>query len=252
MTSFFRKTTLRASLFCAFLTLMGSSNAQEPLKVGVNEAGAEPYLIRDSKNNVTAGLALDISRMVADQMELKLSISYYSRRRLMRELRLGNLDLVCFVDRKWELNPDDFYWSGSLLTTNEIIIRLKSTPPVLNTQTFNSTRIGTIIGYQYPKLDDVFNRGGLIRENAPSAISMLNKIFAKRTTYGLIESIQYDYFLKISPMGEHFARDTLTFDKNVLECAMSKLSKINPEIFLHSFDKLKTKNLDHELLEKYR
>ncbi|MES2102966.1 MAG: transporter substrate-binding domain-containing protein [Pseudomonadota bacterium] len=227
-------------------------HAEGVLRFGINEANPEPYIFRDPAGKIVAGIGIELPNLIASQSGLKPVRLPISRNRIESALRDGTVDVICLVNKKWVNDVKDFHWSGAMFSTAELLVRRHDAGEVKNLQELKGQIVGTVIGYSYPPLDEALRSGVVKREDAPTELNMLKKMLAGRSRYGLIDSINYDYFLRDPANKSMFASRPLILGSNDVECGVSKKSRVPYAQLAAAFQTIARKKLAEEIVAKYR
>ncbi|MES2072137.1 MAG: transporter substrate-binding domain-containing protein [Pseudomonadota bacterium] len=244
----------------AFLLLAGlaptvyhlPSHAEEVLRFGINEANPEPYIFRDRQGQIISGIGVELPDLIAKQMGLKSRRLPISRNRIESALLDGSVDVICLVNKKWIRNVGDFYWSGPMFSTTELLVRRHDAKQVSSLKDLRGQIVGTVTGYSYPALDQALRSQAVIREDAPTELNMLKKMLVDRSKYGMIDSINYHYFLRDPANRKMFASRPLALETNSVECGISKKSSLPYQRFAAAFQSIASRKLAEEIIAKYR
>ncbi len=229
-----------------------SGHAEGILRFGINEANPEPYIFRDPTGTIVSGIGIELPSLIARQSGLTPVRLPISRNRIESALRDGTVDVICLVNKKWVSSVKDFYWSGTMFSTTELLVRRHDADDIQSLKGLKGQTVGTVTGYSYPPLDEALHSGAVMREDAPTELNMLKKMLAGRSKYGLIDSINYDYFLRDPANKSMFASHPLILGTNDVECGVSKKSRVPYEQLAAAFQAIARKKLAEEIVAKYR
>ncbi|GGC60304.1 substrate-binding periplasmic protein [Undibacterium terreum] len=228
------------------------SHAEELLRFGINEANPEPYIFRDKSGAIVSGIGIELPDLIARESGLVPSRIAISRKRIESALQDGTVDVICLVNKKWIKNVADFYWSGPMFSTTELLVRRWDADDIKDIKELNGQVLGTVTGYSYPSLDKALQSHSVIREDAPTELNMLKKMIADRSKYGVIDSINYHYFLRNLANKSMFADQPLALETNMVECGISKKSRIPYPRLATAFQNISKKKLAEDIIAKYR
>lgn len=242
--------SLLLGFILVFHPLPGRS--EDILRFGINEANPEPYIFRDGTGAIVSGIGVELPELIARQSGLTPRRLAISRNRIESALQDGTVDVICLLNKKWVKEVNDFYWSGPMFSTTELLIRRHDANAIKDLKELKGRVVGTVTGYSYPAIEKAMRAGTVIREDAPTELNMLKKMMADRSEYGIIDSINYYYFLRDPASREMFANPPLALGTNQIECGISKKSRIPYQRLAAAFQSIARKRLAEEIIAKYR
>lgn len=210
------------------LALAGSAQAT-PLTVGVTENDAAPSLVflRTPQLQLTGGLWKDLLDEVGRRLGREVRYLPLARKRLGSYLQSGDIDLACNSNPAWWDEPRLFYWSLPLGEQIERFVTPAHTRQrITDLSQLNGMRIGTIIGYHYPRLDDAFANGAQ-RIDQQQGNLQLRAVATNVVDIAVIDELSYAWWQKHnSTEARQVTLQPLVLSRQPLSCALSRRSSL--------------------------
>jgi len=170
-----------AIILCIFNSFAFGSPQNKTITISYPKAGWAPYLLVNDNNN--KGIMIDVLSIITDQLGYKLLIQPLPTKRTSMYLEIGGADCRPKA-REWVDNPDEYYWTDSIVTSEDIFIFRKGDFANINTakdiEQSNIKVVGTILGYKYPSLETVFSTGKVSRHDIKSTPLLIHFLNLKR------------------------------------------------------------------------
>lgn len=158
------------NILLILLSISFTCSAQEKVlfKVGFGEHNNPPYaIIKDGK--LVSGIIKDITEAIAKEINLDVEYIYIPKKRQERFLLNQKIDSLIISNEKWLINSDKFHWSQPLFLEQDILVTNTNKPfDIKQFSDLEYMSVGTIHGYFYPSLEDLFAKGKLIRSDVKS------------------------------------------------------------------------------------
>ena len=159
----------------------------------------KPPLILDQATG--RGLYNDVLSYLNKQNSVyRFELQYLPRRRLDLLLKTGKLDgLVMGVNPVWfdDRNEQKFLWSLPFMSDTDEIVSSRDRPfDYTGPKSMLGMRIGTVLGYYYPGLNELLAEGKIQRDDASSDENSFRKLMAGRVDAAIVSRSQYDYEMK--------------------------------------------------------
>ncbi len=171
---------------------------------------------------ISGGLLKDLGEVLAKRMGYTARFHTVPGKRVALALAHGEADGVCFVMPGWI--DGQFKWTRPNIAGAGVVVAHVNAPVVKKVQALRNERIGTVLGYRHPELDDILGSASFKRDDAPSVQHAIAKLVAGRTRYALIDQLTIAYFLKIHPTTP--LRIDLSYVKFKASCAFSLTSPV--------------------------
>lgn len=152
-------------LFCGLLLspmLANADNGPEEtnprsLRLNVSPKGYPPYLIVDGDE--VSGIVWDVVSDIAKKMLIELEPVRIPRKRVDQMIQSGYLDATSRAI-EWTEQPDDFLFTDTIVPVEEVFFYPSSRGLAFNDLSDLESKVFlTHLGYQYPYLQDLFDRG---------------------------------------------------------------------------------------------
>jgi ABC-type amino acid transport substrate-binding protein len=218
-------------LFVTLLTVGKSVKASEPFIIGIPE-NAPISIIEGDKPK---GLMGDLIATVFNNMGLEYKAISVPFARMYKWVETGKIDLALSVLETPERQKKAYYSVPVLAEYNLILSKNGQTLDANNATGLKSIRLGGILGFTYPALENA---------NIPILRERSHLVNLKKMTRGsldgiIIGSIVGPYWVKKAGMQERVAYSSHAINKIDLRIALSKsrfskedLNKINQNILL--------------------
>lgn len=176
------------------LALMsGTALAEEdPLRFSIIESGVMPMVqIRDGQ--AVDGILRDLSMSLADKVGRQARLLVLPRMRVHRALLNGEIDVRCYVNPDWLTDSYPGYlWSAPFMVQRDLLVS-RSAQPVAP-EGLAGQSIGTVLGFNYPTLNALFDNGQLRRNDARTQGLVLRKLAAGRYDYAISNELALLWF----------------------------------------------------------
>ncbi|WP_373974809.1 transporter substrate-binding domain-containing protein [Chitinibacter sp. SCUT-21] len=184
---------LRLMIFT--LALSSTSAAEKAIRVVVDSAWNSPQVIYQDGHPV-AGVFIELFAQIAKNLNAQLKLQVLPRKRLLFALEKNQADVLCHINPKWLDTPLPVdRWSGPFLPQENVIIQAPNHPIVpINLEQTSHLNLGTVLGYQYPKIADAIRRGIIRRIDSPNQAVLLKNTQDGKLPYSIANRINVDYF----------------------------------------------------------
>lgn len=186
--------TRAAALLLAW-ALGGPVHAAEPLRFIAPLNHTMPFGGYED-GRLSTGIIKDISDAIAARLGRPAVYVMVPPRRVAQTLAAGEADGVCYVARGWI--DGDFHWSPPVLDSIGIVAAHPGAPAIAALAELADQPLGTVHAYRYPEFDQVLGTR-FVRDDAPSMLTNLRKLAARRTAYALTEQITLEYYNRLHP-----------------------------------------------------
>jgi ABC-type amino acid transport substrate-binding protein len=187
---------LSLSLSCVW---PASCHAQQ-LVFAVSTGSAMPMTeFRDGA--LAGGLLKELGDALARELHLTPRYLPQPRKRVEEALLSGHADVLCDLRPEW-LERKDWLWSEAIFSNTQIIASRADTAPVQRLAQLDQLRVGTILGYYYPQLEQALGEPlsvHFVRDEAASDDLNLAKLLRHRYAYMVTNALYFDYQLKTHP-----------------------------------------------------
>ncbi|PHV11191.1 substrate-binding periplasmic protein [Chitinimonas sp. BJB300] len=241
-------------LLCAVLPMVLAAQvaeAAESLRFGVTLSSTMP----DAKfqgERLVGGIMYDLGQALSIQLAMKVSFVTLPWKRVDSAVRAGKADLLCELIPQWTVSPDEYVWSGPLFDLSDVIFAHETTPEpkTIADMPVDST-IGGVLGYHYPALDPFFSNGRYTREDAVTQQSVILKLAAGRTKYGISDALVLSWYKRINP-NHHLSGWQLVISRVGSQCGVPLKGKVPPEKIINALQELKRNGSIEKILNNYR
>ncbi len=184
------------------LLTVNASAAEPPLRFSVAESWSMP-LVQLDNYQPTAGILFEIMQSLARQVGREAEYHVLPRLRVQAALERGEVDIRCYAAQAWVPHlSGDYFWSLPILYQRDLLIASAETAAGPYPDQFDNEIIGTVLGYNYPDLQYLFDNHQLVREDARSQEQTLRKLIAGRYHYAVSSQLVLDWLNRDLPANQ--------------------------------------------------
>lgn len=221
------------------------------LKVIVSESNPAPYAYFSVDGKLSGGISKLLIDEVGRRMAAQIDYLDVPRARIEPWVKQGKADIACFLNPDWVSEADKFNWTAPLFYSQQLIIRRQSSSEIRAIMDLYRKRVGTNHGFRYPELDDAFSSKQIIRDDAHSLISNLQRLAQGRLDAVMTVDLTYWDVMKSHQFQEKFAADPLWTAPSPVYCAVSPHSVHRLEI-LKQFNDLTSEGFVLKVIKPYQ
>lgn len=226
-------------------------NAAPKLIVGYGAHDAAPYAMTEA-GYLTHGIIKDVIEELSDELNVDVEFLEVPRKRYARYLVANRIHLILISNPEWLGYSKDFDWSIPIFQETDVLVLAADKPTISQLNQLNGMRLGTIRGYIYPQLTELFNTKQLIRSDVRSMD--LNFIRLKK---GWIDAfvdsnILINYHLTQIEQSEYYQIAPLVISEHNIQAALAKGAPITIAQFNQALDKLKQNGVIDAILNRYK
>ncbi|MES3021310.1 MAG: ABC transporter substrate-binding protein [Pseudomonadota bacterium] len=208
---------IRWPISCVLLACALNAQAHTAALVVLVDTATEMPMARFKQFRLVDGIHKDIGEALAARMGRSARFTSLPRKRLSKALETGEVDLVCSYVPEWL--PGKFGWSIPFIPITQVLITRSDAPRPRSLADLSGERVGTVLGYSHPELEQALGKG-FLREDAPNSEANLRKLSAGRLQHAVTGKSFIEYRLKLGdpPLGLH---PPLDVTKYMGQCAVS-------------------------------
>ncbi|AFY00401.1 substrate-binding periplasmic protein [Bdellovibrio bacteriovorus] len=208
-----------------------------------------PWYFADSGAS-PKGITADYVRALANELGRKIDILVLPKFRIRENSQKNKIDLNCYTSREWaQVREADVFWSEPLFTSKNLIV--SNTAGVKSLDQLKKQRIGTVLKYRYPALQDSFSAGTLLRDDSPNEDANLQKLDASRFNYAVVEEIHLAYYLKRHKSSK-IQRRGLVIEEIPVRCWLRRDSPLKISELNRAIAQMKANGTMEKIFKKYR
>ena len=216
--------------------------------------GWPPFLIKHP-NGDTSGIMVDVLKAIAHKHEYTLTFKLYPEKRAVIKFKKREIDIFPKA-KEWVKNPEQYLWTDPILMMeNSFWVRKSATIVYNSPEDLIGMKLGTVLGFNYPKLEPYFADKRIDRINAISGPAMLEMLSQNRTDIAIMEKRVALWLISQTPE----LQGKLKFIPNPLEVVGNRFMFNNEpkwKVFVTLFNQELTRmNEDgrmEKILDKYR
>ncbi len=171
---------------------------ERPLRFAVSEGWAMP-MMRIEEGRATGGILYDLQIRLAEKVGRRAELMVMPRLRVQQMMTRGDIDVRCYVNPDWlKESHYQYAWSIPFMIQRDLLVSRIDQEP-LQPEELQGERIGTVLGFIYPRLEPLFASGQLRREDARTQELVLSKLEADRYQYAVSNQLSLDWFNRQQP-----------------------------------------------------
>ncbi|MFJ3367547.1 substrate-binding periplasmic protein [Pseudomonas sp. NPDC086251] len=185
---------MRLALGALLLISLNVTAAGAPLRFVVPDSWAMP-MVQLERGKPIQGILYDVMVSLATQVGVPAEFHVLPRARVQNAMEHGEVDIRCYAAQSWLPNQSgDYIWSIPLWTQPDVLISRKSPLTAVIAANLPPQSIGTVLGYNYPTLQPLFDADRLRREDARNQEQVLEKLLAGRYHYAVSNQWTLEWF----------------------------------------------------------
>lgn len=171
--------------------------AERPLRFSINDSWAMP-MVQIERGQAIGGILVDLQRRLAAKVGREARLLVMPRLRVQQALESGDIDVRCYVSPNWVNSGHYRYiWSLPFMTQRDVLVG--RTPGLVQPEAIGRQRLGTVLGFTYPRLQPLFDSHQLLREDARTQHQVLLKLEAARYNYAISNELSLHWFNRDRP-----------------------------------------------------
>ena len=190
---------MRNCLLTLILLCTSLAADERPLRFAISEGWAMPMInIQDGR--ATGGILYDLQMRMAEKVGRAADLLVMPRLRVQQMMTRGEIDVRCYVNPDWlQESHHQYAWSIPFMTQRDLLVsRFEQVSPQL--EELQGERIGTVLGFTYPRMQPLFVSGELKREDARNQELVLAKLDAGRYHYAVSNELSLEWFNRQQPV----------------------------------------------------
>ncbi|BAN47683.1 ABC transporter substrate-binding protein [Metapseudomonas resinovorans] len=226
------------------------SAAPAKLRFSAVDSWAMP-LAEFRENRLVGGILHDLILRLAEHLDMPAQIQVLPRNRVELALIQGEIDVRCYISPKWVANSNEYLWSLPFIYQRDLIVARQGSQPLASPDVLAGESIGTVLGYTYPRLQRLFDRGALQRDEARTQELVLQKLLAGRYRYALSNELALGWFNRDLPDADHLV-DVGTLEEEPIGCLVRNDPAVPAQRILRTLVQMKESGEIEEILARYR
>ena len=241
---------MRSALGALILFSASTLAAPTPLRFAITDSWAMP-MVQIEQGRPTQGILHDVMLSLATQVGMPAEFHVLARARVQNAMEHGEIDVRCYAAQSWLPNQSgDYIWSVPLWFQRDLLISGERNHPPVTLANLASQTIGTVLGYEYPTLQPLFDAGQLRREDARNQQQVLQKLHAGRNHYAVSNQWSLDWFNQKLPADRQISVVAL-LQENQLGCYLRNDPKLPVQRILRTLLKMKMSGEIDDIIQLY-
>jgi len=210
-------------------TLPVCSGEVTSFRYTIVESMGYPYNQFDEAGHLQGGLLYDLGQSIGKELKLKVVNVPLSRRRIEPDLLSGQSDINCYLSPIWTEAREQLLWSDPILPQIERVVGRAREPFNEDIdKDFSGKSVSTQLGYHYPRIDNLIERGEVKRLDENSVPMMFKALLLKHSDRLITSEAEIAAYVKDHPEG----RDKIHVGKAIFSntptyCALSPKSQLS-------------------------
>ncbi|MES2072555.1 MAG: transporter substrate-binding domain-containing protein [Pseudomonadota bacterium] len=188
-----------------------------------------------------------LGEMLAERMGRSPRFLDLPRKRMIDALESGDGDILCGYLPEWL--PGAFDWSRPFIPVVQVVISASRAQRPLAISDLRGKRIGTVLGFSYPELEQELGKD-FLRDDGPSMDSSLRKLAAGRFDHMVTTTSVLNAHLKQGDLPLPLHPPLVVKEFNT-QCAVSRRGRIKLDELNKAIDSLAKSGELARLLQRY-
>ncbi|MGG2397800.1 substrate-binding periplasmic protein [Pseudomonas sp. SH1-B] len=223
---------------------------QRPLRFAVTESWAMP-MMQIVDGHATSGILYDLQVRLAEKIGRRAEQLVMPRLRVQRTLIRGEIDVRCYVNPAWlQESHHQYIWSLPFMTHHDVIVSRKQEAD-FSLERLRGQRLGTVLGFSYPRLETLFNDASIQREDARTQEQALEKLEAGRYDYAVTNQLTLAWFNRKRAPDKHLyaVNEISTY---LVSCIVRDEPDVPTQALLRALVQMKQDGEFDAILARYR
>lgn len=249
----FLNTLVFVGLLCSSARAKGETKSElNTLRFSVSESWPEPYAFFDANRDLKSGVLKDLMDELAKNMGATAKYVQLSRNRIDAAVLKGSVDIRCFASEGWTKTPEMYSWSKLFLTISNSVFWKKGKPAITSLSDLENKTVGTVAGYIYSTLNDLFKSGKLKRSDVANEQMNVALLQKDRIDYIIAGTNAFKWMLKNEEgMELRSLTESMVVDVVSTKCAVPLKGKVNIKDVDKALEKMTKANLVKKIESKY-
>ncbi|MFZ6047209.1 substrate-binding periplasmic protein [Pseudomonas sp. CR3202] len=227
-----------------------ASATPAPLRFSAVDSWAMP-VAEFKENRLVGGIVHDLIERLSQRLDLPAQVQVLPRNRVELALRQGEIDVRCYISPKWITNSGEYLWSVPLLQQRDLIVARHGTDLLASPEALSGQSIGTVLGYTYPRLQQLIDHGAIHRDEARNQDLVLQKLLAGRYRYAVSNALALGWFNRELPDADQLI-GVATLEEEPVSCLVRNDPDLPAQRILLALSQMKESGEIDEILARYR
>ncbi|MDH4873831.1 transporter substrate-binding domain-containing protein [Pseudomonas sp. BN515] len=202
-------------------------------------------------NRLVGGIIHDLIERLAQRLDMPAQVHVLPRNRVELALKQGEIDVRCYISPKWITNGNEYLWSIPFLYQRDLIVARNGSEQLASPDAMSGESVGTVLGYTYPRLQQLFERGAVQRDEARNQDLVLQKLLAGRYRYAVSNELALGWFNRNLPDQDHLV-SVSTLEEEPVGCLVRNDPALPTQRILRTLVQMKESGEIEEILARYR
>lgn len=199
----------------------------------------------------TSGILFDIMQSLSRQVGMRAEFHVLPRLRVQAALERGEVDIRCYAAQAWVPNlSGDYFWSLPILYQRDLLIASAQTAAGPYPEQFSNETVGTVLGYNYPDLQHLFDNHQLVREDARSQEQTLRKLAAGRYNYAVSSQLVLDWVNRDLPASQRLKVISLVSEQPA-GCILRNDPSLPTQRILRTLVRMRVSGEIQQIIDRY-
>ncbi len=224
--------------------------AQErPLRFSINDSWAMP-MARIKDGRAEEGILIDLQLRLAAKVGRTAALLVMPRMRVQLAMENSEVDVRCYISPEWIDTRDYRYiWSVPFMVQRNLLLSTETQP--LKVEQLRDERVGTVLGFTYPRLEPLFASGQIRRDDARTQHQVLLKLQAGRNRYAVSDQLSLDWFNRQQAPAEKL-HAVSEFAADPVGCIIRDAPDVPTKALLRAMQQMQQEGEFEAILARYR
>ncbi|MDE3739671.1 transporter substrate-binding domain-containing protein [Pseudomonas resinovorans] len=224
--------------------------APAPLRFSAVDSWAMP-LAEFEDNRLVGGIIHDVIERLVQRLDVPAQIQVLPRNRVELALSQGEIDVRCYISPKWITHSDNFLWSVPFIHQRDLIVARRGSPRLTSPDELSGLSVGTVLGYTYPRLQHLIDRGALHRDEGRNQELVLQKLLAGRYQFAVSNELALNWFNRDLPDSDRL-ENVATLEEEPVSCLVRNDPALPTQRILRTLLQMKESGEIEGILARYR
>lgn len=206
-------------------------------------------------DSLRSGIIRDWSLALAERLGREPQFVLVPARRIGSQVRQGGFDIQCFENPQWYDNEAETqveWLQRPLMSIEEVLVGLQGMALVRSLSELEGKTVGVVNGYRYPLLDPLFDKGRVLRSNAPNEERLIQMQRLGRADYSVLNPLQLAYAQSRDPALRKLVASPLVISQTPLFCLRQRNASVSITELANAQQALLAEGRLNEILRRYR
>ena len=243
--------TLILLFVCSFAAAQDINSSHKIITFNMTYDGYPPFMICNKAEQTSGGIMYEIFTRIMGKLGYSVRTVHVPKKREREYFTAGKLEAHSMA-KEWVENPEDYVFSAPILKVRNLIFSNVIKPVDFNkVQDLIGKRAIANLGFVYPPLTKLFDKGDIERVDTIGEKAMLRMILLGRGDFAIVNEHVGKWLIRENSWQNKFViseKDITNYDYRIMFA--KKFEKIVP-LFNKELKKMKEEGELNEIISRY-